>query len=457
MSEPRTSATPGLAGFGTGLPHRVRLMWSPGDAPVSQASSTDPLPATVVAGAVVVAAGVVAAPVGTVVSSQHAATVSVHTPTARNVNVPRMALPQRPGPSDSHVLPDERGRRDGSRRWRHPPRHLRTHASACSGILSAVFTMRFAMRSSDADPGARAALYGAAIEMAQWSETRGCLGAILSQHHGVDDGYLPSPVPLAAAMAARTTTLPVNVAALLLALYEPVKLAEDLAVVDLISRGRVSYVVGIGYRDEEFAMFGVDRRARGQLVEERILLLRRLWSGEGVVVDGRPVRVTPLPYTPGGPFVAYGGGTAAAAQRAGRLGMMFMAETHDASLEEAYRAEGGEAAPGCFFPPEGVPLTVFVADDPERAWAEIGSYLLADAVSYSAWNATRSGTASISRAESVAQLAAEHGAYQIVTPVEAGALVARTGFPLNLQPLVGGLPPHLAWPYLEAAAAATGA
>jgi len=225
-------------------------------------------------------------------------------------------------------------------------------------------------------------------------------------------------------------------------------------VVDLVSRGRVSYVVGIGYRDEEFAMFGVDRRARGRLVEERIGLLKRLWAGEEVIVDGRSVRVTPLPFSAGGPLVAYGGGTEAAARRAGRLGLMFMAETHDASLEEAYREEGGEAAPGCFFPPEGVPLTVFVADDPEHAWAQIGEYLLADAVSYSGWNAARTGTASISRATSVADLAAENGAYQILTPAHAAALVSRTGFPLNLQPLVGGLPPDLAWPYLEAAAAA---
>ena len=97
---------------------------------------------------------------------------------------------------------------------------------------------------------------------------------------------------------------------------------------------------------------------------------------------------------------------------------------------------------------------MFVAEDPERAWSQIGEYLLADAVSYSAWNAARSGTASISRATSVADLAAERGSYQILTPAEAAALVSRTGFPLNLQPLVGGLPPDVAWPYLEAAAAA---
>ena len=77
-----------------------------------------------------------------------------------------------------------------------------------------MFTMRFAMRSKTTDPAARAAMYGALLDMAAWAESHGCLAAVLSQHHGVDDGYLPSPVPVAAAMAARTSTLPINVAAL---------------------------------------------------------------------------------------------------------------------------------------------------------------------------------------------------------------------------------------------------
>ena len=255
--------------------------------------------------------------------------------------------------------------------------------------------MRFAMRSSTPDPDARAALYATTIEMCEWAESRGGVAAVLSQHHAAEDGYLPSPIPLAAAIAARTTSLPINVAALLLALYEPIKLAEDLAVVDLISRGRVSYVVGIGYRAEEFAMFGIDRGAGPRLVEERITLLRRLWDGEQV--DSTVVRPgDAVALHAGGPPLAYGGGTEAAARRAARLGLLFVAETHDPTLEEAYRrrpSRGGSAPVGCFFPPAGVPITVFVADDPERAWAEIGEYLLPDA-SYAAWNAHREGTAS---------------------------------------------------------------
>ncbi len=311
------------------------------------------------------------------------------------------------------------------------------------------------MRSETLDSSARADLYQAAIEMCAWAETHGGVAAVVSEHHGVDDGYLPSPIPLAAAIAARTTTIPITVAALLLALYEPIKLAEDMAVVDLISRGRVLYVIGIGYRDEEFAMFGVDRSRRAQSVEERIGILRRLWAGDEVECDGRKARVMPRPFSPGGPMLAYGGGTEAAARRAGRLGMYFIAESHDATLEAAYRDEAqrhGVAPVGCAFPPPDVPLTVFVADDPERAWAEIGEYLLVDAAGYARWNAHRSGTASMSFADTVAKLEAERGAYQILTPDEAAGQIAR-GIPLNLQPLAGGVPPDIAWRYLHNAAA----
>ncbi len=318
-----------------------------------------------------------------------------------------------------------------------------------------MFTLRFGMRCQTPDSSVRADLYQAAIDMCAWAETRGGVAAVVSEHHGVEDGYLPSPIPLAAAIAARTTTMPITVAALLLALYEPIKLAEDMAVVDLISRGRVLYVIGIGYRDEEFAMFGVDRSRRAQAVEERIGMLRRLWAGDEVEFEGRTAHVTPPPFSPGGPMLAYGGGTEAAARRAGRLGMYFIAESHDATLEAAYQDEAqrhGVAPVGCAFPAAGVPLTAFVAEDPERAWAEIGEYLLVDAAGYARWNGHRSGTASMSFADTVGKLKAEHGAYQILTPDEASAQIAR-GLPLNLQPLAGGLPPEVAWRYLENAAA----
>ncbi len=318
--------------------------------------------------------------------------------------------------------------------------------------------MRFAMRAATDDPQVRAEQYGALLEMAAWAEGHGCLSAVVSEHHASEDGYLPSPVPVAAAMAARTTTLPISVGALILPFYEPVKLAEDLAVVDLLSRGRVTYIIGVGYRPEELAMFGVEPSGRGDLVEERIGFLRRAWSGEPVELDGRRVLVRPRPFTPGGPPLLYGGRTAAAARRAGRLGLFFVAEKSRPELEELYReaaAAAGIEAPGCAFPSEDLPTTMFVADDPDRAWAEIGQYLLVDAVGYGRWFVGRELSASVSRATTVAELKAERGPYQILTPDEAAGYVT-AGRPLALQPLAGGIPPDLAWPYLEAAAAVAG-
>src|SRR3954447_6118331 len=111
--------------------------------------------------------------------------------------------------------------------------------------------MRFDMRAPTTGAPADE-LYSAALDMASWAESRGCLSAVVCEHHAAEDGYLPSPVVLATAMAARTTTLPITVAVVLLPLYDPVRLAEEMAVLDIISRGRVMYVAAIGYRPIEY-------------------------------------------------------------------------------------------------------------------------------------------------------------------------------------------------------------
>ena len=126
-----------------------------------------------------------------------------------------------------------------------------------------MFTMRFDMR-APVGGAATTDLYAAAIEMAAWSETRGCVAAIISEHHTSEDGYLPSPMLLASAIAARTDHLFISIAAALLPFYDPIRLAEDMNVLDIISSGRVSYVFGIGYRAEEFEQYGLDMKQRGR-------------------------------------------------------------------------------------------------------------------------------------------------------------------------------------------------
>lgn len=308
-----------------------------------------------------------------------------------------------------------------------------------------MFVMRFDMR-APAFGAARQELYDAALEMVEWGEENGCVAVAISEHHASPDGYLPSPVVLASAMAARTRTLPIQVAALLLPFYEPVRLAEDLAVLDVLSRGRVSYVIGLGYRDAEFAMFGVKRKGRGRRAEETIRFLRRAWTGEPFEYEGRPVHVVPAPLTPGGPLLMLGGGSAAAARRAARCGLGFYAQTSEHDVERIYREECAALGhpPGpCLVPPPGTVTTAFVAEDVDRAWEEIGHHLLHDARMYTEWMAGAASAVNVA-ATSVEELRAEQGAYRIFSIDEAVEYIRRNGVLLT-QPLCGGLPPELAW------------
>jgi alkanesulfonate monooxygenase SsuD/methylene tetrahydromethanopterin reductase-like flavin-dependent oxidoreductase (luciferase family) len=310
--------------------------------------------------------------------------------------------------------------------------------------------MRFDMR-APAFGAPTGELYGAALEMATWAESRGALVAAICEHHTMEDGYLPSPMVLATAMAARTTTLQIMTAALILPFYDPVRLAEDMAVLDILSGGRVSYVVGIGYRPEEYEHHGVDFHRRGKLAEEQLGLLLRAKTGEPFEHDGRRIHVTPAPVTPGGPRVTWGGGSVAAARRAGRHGLDFIGQGGGPDLETAYadeaRAHGHE--PGfCMVPSTDMATTVFVAHDVDEAWAELGPHLLHDVVSYAAINEGNTHTASLSGATSVDELRAEDRTHRIVTVDKAVAMI-HGGAPLPLQPLVGGLPPEIAWRYLR--------
>jgi alkanesulfonate monooxygenase SsuD/methylene tetrahydromethanopterin reductase-like flavin-dependent oxidoreductase (luciferase family) len=227
-------------------------------------------------------------------------------------------------------------------------------------------------------------------------------------------------------------------------------------VLDIISRGRVSYVLGLGYRPEERAMFAVDTTRLGPAMDESIGILRQAWTGEPFdhPTRGRMV-VTPRPHTPGGPPLSYGGHSLAAARRAARHGMALMAETSSTELQQAYDDEArrcGVDPVGCLMTAPGTPTSLFVADDVDKAWTELGPYLLHDATGYGAWSAGRpaSAIASLSGSTTVDALRAEQGSYRIVTPAEARAMAA-AGQVLILDPLCGGLPPSLAWPYLEAA------
>jgi alkanesulfonate monooxygenase SsuD/methylene tetrahydromethanopterin reductase-like flavin-dependent oxidoreductase (luciferase family) len=323
-----------------------------------------------------------------------------------------------------------------------------------------MFTLRFDMR-APTWAGPAADLYAAAIDMCAWAETRGAILAVLSEHHGADDGHLPAPLMLASAIAARTRSLAILLAAVTIPLWDPVRLAEEMSVLDLISRGRVSYAFGVGHRSEEYEHFGIDMATRGRMADEILAVLGPLVRGEPVECRGRIVRVTPPCGSPGGPMMLIAGGSKAAARRAGALGLGFVSQTDLPGLKEFYeeqcRAHGHE--PGMIqFPVRGTPTAVFVAENEQatdEAWDALGPYLLHDAVTAASYRPHDDSVASITRADSVAALRAEGGPYRIFTSDEATEYV-RGGRPLPLHPLCGGVPPDVAWPYLECAVAAAG-
>ena len=312
-----------------------------------------------------------------------------------------------------------------------------------------MYSIRFDMR-APAFGAASTDLYATAIDMCAWAEQHGCLAAVLCEHHGSPDGYLPAPMILASAVAARTENLPLNVVAVL-PLYDPVRLAEEMAVVDIISNGRVSYTLALGYRQEEYEQFGKDFARRGAIADENVDLLRRLLAGEEVVHQGRHIVATPRSVTSGGPLLMWGGGSVAAARRAGRYGLGLLGNAKVEGMQEAYETacrEHGHEPGAALLPDRDTPSVCFVADDVDDAWRELGEYLLHDARSYSEWNPDNETSAGISHAETVAELRATSQSHRIYS-VSGAVERMRGGEMLNLSPLCGGLPPRLAWPYLK--------
>jgi alkanesulfonate monooxygenase SsuD/methylene tetrahydromethanopterin reductase-like flavin-dependent oxidoreductase (luciferase family) len=313
-----------------------------------------------------------------------------------------------------------------------------------------MYSIRFDMR-APAFGAATTDLYAAAIDMCAWADQHGCLAAVLCEHHGSEDGYLPVPMILASAIAARTERLMISLEAAILPFYDPVRLAEEIAVLDIISKGRTSYVLGLGYRPEEFEHFGIDRAVRGKLADEKLALLRALLSGGPVVHKGRRINVTPSPQTPGGPPLMWGGASLAAARRAGRNGLGLLANGTVPGMQEAYEAacreHGHTPGPLLQFEPD-TPTVTFVADEVDAAWDELGEYLLHDARGYAKWNPDNEVSAGISAARDVADLRDTFKSHRIIDTDQAIGIV-RSGGMLNLSPLCGGVPPGIAWPYLK--------
>ncbi len=296
-------------------------------------------------------------------------------------------------------------------------------------------------------------LYGAALEQSAWADGIAEFTMVaVSEHHGVDDGYCPSPLVLASAMAARTSRIGLMVAALILPLHDPLRVAEDLAVLDIVSQGRTVVVFAAGYRPAEFDMFGRSMRGRGPRLEEMVQQVRAAWRGEAVPTPGGgTVVVTPPPHTRGGPTVLLGGSSPAAARRAARVADGFVPSSPDPALAEAYREERDRfGLGGGYVASADGPSSVFVAEDPESTWARVAPHALHETNSYAGWEEERPGVPFYERAADADELRGRDR-YLVLTPDECVRFYRELPDDRGMvfQPLVGGLDPDVGWQSLE--------
>jgi alkanesulfonate monooxygenase SsuD/methylene tetrahydromethanopterin reductase-like flavin-dependent oxidoreductase (luciferase family) len=256
---------------------------------------------------------------------------------------------------------------------------------------------------------------------------------------------------MAAAIAARTRNMRIQIAALVASFHDPIRIAEDLAVVDLISNGRLDLVVTNGYVASEFAMFDRPLAERAARTTEVVHTLRQAFTGEPFEFRGRTARITPRPCQPNGPSIALGGSSEPAARRAARLGAGFLPSSP--GLWDYYRDEMiklGKPDPG---PHVGGDTSFFhLTKDPDAAWEQIAPFALHEVNSYGQWMVeaglgAEGGYQPVTDADTLRAT----GQYRMLTPdVLVAELRAKGPFGFAMfHPLMGGIPPELAWQSLR--------
>jgi len=240
-----------------------------------------------------------------------------------------------------------------------------------------------------------ARFYAECLEEIEEGERLGFTGVWLSEHHFVDDGYLPSPLVVAAAIAARTSTMTIGTNVLLLPMHHPLRVAEDAAVVDLLSGGRFVLGVGQGYVQHEFEALGFNRKNRPSLFEEGIGIIRHALTEGRTGYEGKRWSLPDLPFEPrpNGLLPIYIGAFAdPAIDRAARLADGFLASTGGGALGETYRKvrdaldRHGRADKGFPYVASGV---AFVHEDAGRARGILAPAIAYQRTRYAEWGTDR--------------------------------------------------------------------
>jgi alkanesulfonate monooxygenase SsuD/methylene tetrahydromethanopterin reductase-like flavin-dependent oxidoreductase (luciferase family) len=307
--------------------------------------------------------------------------------------------------------------------------------------------LRFNFASPHGEPRTQSELIRAALELAQWGESRGITTVSVDEHHATGQGWSSNPILAAAMFLARTSTLIASVDCALGPLWNPVRLAEDIALVDNMSRGRLHTTVGLGYRTVEYDALGAEFSRRGALMDSLIERLLSAWSGaeaERGVCTGTWTRPHPPLYV--------GGGSLATARRAARYRLPLSLADHLPDVAALYRELCAEAdiAPLIIMPGPINRGMIYLHEDPDRAWAELGEHILWEAVTYGGWSADQRSLMHLPGVQTLDEVRAS-GRYRFLTPEQLIAEVREASDygPIVLHPLVGGMPVEQAWKSVE--------
>ena len=302
-------------------------------------------------------------------------------------------------------------------------------------------------------------VYNEIFEQIVWADQRGFDNVWLSEHHLCDDGYAPSVLPIAAAIAAKTSKIRIGTAVMLLPFHNPIRVAEDAATVDVISGGRFELGVGVGYRVGEFESFAVPKLERGRRTSEALEIIRRLLDGETLTYKSKHFEINKAKIAPQSVQqprlpIWSGGFVAASAQRAARDADGFLAVGGPSPDLFGHYVAALQAL--------GKPTTnlrlggghwyLIPAADPEKSWHEAAPHVLHQFNIFGDWFA-KSGVPMLPHIRDVAHLR-ELGILNVVDVDTCIAMIRAlaTAVPLTHYyslALPPGMPPSWIQPHLE--------
>ena len=310
------------------------------------------------------------------------------------------------------------------------------------------FGYAFDMRNPPHWPKRWTDLYTEHLDFISWSETIGFEGVWFAEHHGSLDGYLPSPLVMAAAVAARTKTIRIGTSIALAPFYHPVRLAEDAAVIDIISGGRLDLAVALGYVRAEADRYGLDFSKRAKRTDETLQIIRRLWRGETFSFEGDffqldNAKIAPLPVSERMPLWI-GGNSKPAYRRAAKYGDGFFGPVESYPDYAAEVAALGMAPSAARIHSIGAnDMWHLVSNDPERTIEEVLDHIVYQTNSYAEWQ-EGTATATFTRVTkdqmrpaanqwvmTPEQSISHFKAKLAIAPVESHAMMAPAGFPLD--------------------------